>query len=1241
MGNLATEAQNANAEINKTKSGGIGGFVSGRAASIAQEIKSLALSYVGLQAAIGAVQGVVELANLGTAAARASKSFEILSGSAEKAQTNVLAIQRASNGTVDTLTAMKLGTQAAALGLASTTSEFERLVSAARLVTTVSASIKDVNDALAQLSLFAANENSFVRADQLGLGVTEVKDRMKELIAENENLTGSQAKLEASIQLINEKFGALTSTTEAQATGIEKLTIAYTEFQIALSSSTSPIQQIASSMADGFNQLSVIIAGTDAPVGVLLGNLQRLSEQTRIIENADPLAKGLSFLTGSDINDGSQKLNLVTASLESAISAVEQGIPGAGVYLGQIAQIATEVDQWNYATNDQIAQIQALNTELNNLITNGGKAQSDTANAAQAAALAAEQRAEVIQALAEPIPETLGAAASKSVGTLGLEQTLALLKQQKTLVDQSINELIASSVTDGDELALRIAEIQQAAQQAFADAVEAAPEPPEVDASVTAESFGILGQALADLNQGFVDFLPSTAALRDELISLSNEIAYTGVTTEEQAAQLQYLSEAAAAVGNEQSLLTAVTSELGAAFLSENEAAAATVDAMYQAQAAYLAGQLTATQYAGVMAALGGQLLSLASQAGVATSAILALNAAQGGASGLPGFAQGQAIGGGVAQRIQTQQAQRDREAARKAAERAAKEAEAAAKRAAREQESAAKRAGKELERAAKKAADELKSALKSVPGLFGRSPITKEQIDLANQGVPQNFADDYLRRLQDEVFNDKDWADVSIEEAKAALAKIGITASENNKAAFEQFAQAWDSSALFADKENLKFINQEAVKLQLDLQEKAKQGQANIYELFGIAVEEAVDSVASGIGGGGGASVGGGISGGAAGGITIPVKAELIPMTAADTTGATGGGGTFAITPTIDTQAIQDQLNLLTLPPFEVTAMGLADLQAQISGITTKVTVTASMATTAGADLASDLADQLAAQVPTFKSQGQTIGDVVKAGFSEAFNSVEGDQVVSTDLADAIIGDIGTQLGARVKRLEGVGAGVGDIIKASIAKDMGTVQWQDGEIVAPIANGLITAISTQVRGTTDGFKREGTSVAQLVMAGISGGLAGVSAEGIQSADLAFVLAGNLNTQFNTNANFFYASGQIPAENVLSGYKGYFSSDSNEGAPLVTPLVTAINTQIRIKAEDFKNQGITLAQYVQNGVAIGFNSESFKATLISVGESMYSAIRTGLLNAADGGDLVDMLGSKILADISQTVEQPQ
>lgn len=1243
MSGLANEAQRVGSSVN-SGGGGFGGFVSGRFSSFADEIKSLALGFVGLQAAIGGVNKVIDLAQLGTQAARASKSFEILSGSAERAQANIIAIQRASNGTISTLDAMKIGTQAAALGLANTSAEFERLVQTARLIVQVSPTINDIGEALTQLSLFASNEQSYMRADQLGLAAAEVKDRIKELIAENGNLTGSQAKLEASQQIILEKFGAVGASAEAQASGIEKLTVAWQEFNIAASTGTGIVQRSADALASGVNQMTVILTGTGAPLGLLLDNLERLQEETKAIENADFVAKGLNFFTGGDINAGSRNIQLVADSLASAIDAVEQNIPGAGEYLARIQEIAVSVDQWNYATDEQVAKLQQINTELNNLIASGGKAQAAALTAEQAAAAAAAQRAESILALADPAFESLSSAASKSVGQLGVENATNLLKQQRELLNQTIDELIASSVTDGDEIALRIAEAQQQAIQAFSDMAAMMP---EVDPSVTAGSFETINQAMQALNQGFVDFLPSASAVRDELASLAEEVMFTGVVTDEQAAALQNYASVAAAIADETSLLSAVTDELGISFLYANPEASGLIDAMYQAQASYLSGSITAEAYAGMISVLGQQLLILAQQAGVATGSILALVQAQAGLAGKGGFQVGAARGNAVAARISAQQDARDRQ-------RAIQEAERAAKRSAQEQERSAKRAGKELESAAKKAGQELKSALDKVPGLFRRTQVTEQDMKLSEAGVYQDKADEYLRRLQAEVEQGKDlFADVDIESAKQSLRDLGVQVADDSKVAFEQFADAYESGLLFADPANIeKYINKDAVERELELQKKAEEGKNNIYKAFGVVIDEAVDAVTGGAGGGGG------------GGISVG-DMDFTPQVAAAIDNSplfNGEPYLLNLDPVVDQNAIWSQLEMPAgggskgwnipvqpvmygpqpksgagFPAFNPTAMGLADLSQQAGG---KVEVTATLAPDAGSTLASDLADQLAKQVDTFKSQGGTIGDILLAGISESFNVIQGDQVVDTGVADGIIASIGAQLGAKMEVLKNVGKGAGEIVKSGLAENISSTQWVDGEMVAPIATGMVTAINTQIRSQSEAFKREGTTAGQLVMAGVSGGFGGTAGmNGEPSTDLAMAMVKALNTQFTTAQNFFYATGQPAAFSVMDGYKGSFVA-SGEGTPLVTPMITAINTQIRASSESLRAQGTTMAQYVQHGFTTAFNGESFKSAIIAAGETMGAYLEIGILSRISGGALVEAIGAQILADMSAEVEAP-
>ena len=170
-----------------------------------------------------------EIAALDTSVSRASKAFEIMSGSANEAEKRLRAIQSASGGTVTELQAIQIANQATSLGLAKSSGEFEKLTRAARAVTFVSPVIHDVQSAISELALASSNL-SFRRLDQLGLSVTEVKTRMSELKAMNSGIDDSQAFLAASVDALNSKFGALLNSTEAQAGGVERLSTAWANF---------------------------------------------------------------------------------------------------------------------------------------------------------------------------------------------------------------------------------------------------------------------------------------------------------------------------------------------------------------------------------------------------------------------------------------------------------------------------------------------------------------------------------------------------------------------------------------------------------------------------------------------------------------------------------------------------------------------------------------------------------------------------------------------------------------------------------------------------------------------------------------------------------------------------------------------------------------------------------------------------------------------------------------------------
>lgn len=128
---------------------------------------------------------------------------------------------------------------------------------------------------------------------------------------------------------------------------------------------------------------------------------------------------------------------------------------------------------------------------------------------------------------------------------------------------------------------------------------------------------------------------------------------------------------------------------------------------------------------------------------------------------------------------------------------------------------------------------DDLNSELKNVPGLFGASPVTQEQLDAAKAGVPQNFADDFVRRLGAEVANGNQEFGGLLPQAIDALNKIGVTPGGSPDAVLAQIKDTFASGRLFANPENLGLINADAVKASIAEQDQAKTGQQNIQSFF------------------------------------------------------------------------------------------------------------------------------------------------------------------------------------------------------------------------------------------------------------------------------------------------------------------------------------------------------------------------------------------------------------------------
>lgn len=1014
--------------------------------------------------------------------------------------------------------------------------------------------------------------------------------------------------------------------------------------------------------------------------------------------------------------DDSTQTGLIIASDEAIDSlakvseAVNAGVPGADRYEQQIKQIVDALINGATSAPEAVSALRKVNADLAALTSDPATQQAMQANQAKAAAqAAAAEQARIIAEQSEIVNKALTARAQKSAVEVGAEAAIEQLRQQKVLAEQAIQALVSSGTMGTDEIAINVAAMIEQLTAPF-DALE--------ERAVSVD-FSAIGSAFTSLNQSFVDFLPGIASARDELAVLSEELAYTGSMSAEQAAQFEYLSSVAYAVADSGSQLNGVVNELGTQFLSSNAYAAELVNQLFLAEAAFRNGQISAGQYAGMTAALTGNLLTLAQGAGIATNAIYALNQAQSDMSNLPGFAGGQQVGGSIAQRIQTQQAASGREQNRREMERY----NAAV---ARQQETSARRAGKALEDGAKKASDALKNALDKVPGLFSTTSVTEQDVKDTEMGIYKEKADEYLRRLRDEVVNGKQWEDVSIEEARAGLERAGLEVGNTAEQTLALLEKAMNDSSLYSAAENIPiFINEEAVKYAQDLQNKSEQGRKNIYEYFGVQVDEAVS-----------AATGGG--GGAPAPVAPPKLVDIDPYTDGMQTGLdeyVDKNGQLIQEQIANAPGLMVDLDKLfapgtalsvtttgamsmAAPASQMQPMSMNALASQKPGMAAQsLDITPTLPEDAAEKLALALGDQLSKQAAVFMSHGSSIGGNIINGLSAAM-SLNAKGETQIDVAGFIAGNLSAQAATFIAQGTGIatligqgideglaGAGstatiaptihpafvvaevekqniisaVGAIvptvnvalavsaeagtmttlvqslntelrkIQPDIAREGATVSAMlTGGITASlsstdtplsIAQPLLTALITDIATNAALFATPGTIVAQLIMAAMLAAMkGGQQAEGGGDTggggSLAMAMVTNLATQFSTNANMFYATGLIPAQNVEAGFKGY------QYAGMADSLQSQLTQAIAAKAAEFILTGSYIGGWIQQGINQAFTAEVNLSFAVNAGASWGTAFMKGALAAVGGGTLVQAISDKVITDLATEMEQP-
>jgi hypothetical protein len=205
------------------------------------------------QMASSVAQGTIELAKINVVINRSKSAFTQLSGGADQAKLKLDAVRRASMGTVNDLDAMQLANKAAALGMAKTAAELEKVVAVATKISMVMGG--DVGGILDNLSAAAANL-SFVRLDTMGISANATKVKMEELLKTEKGLSKEQAFLAAAVSVANETFKGIGEGADVAIDGTKRLQVAWDNLWTTIGA--SPVGDAAN---EALNNVADIFSG--------------------------------------------------------------------------------------------------------------------------------------------------------------------------------------------------------------------------------------------------------------------------------------------------------------------------------------------------------------------------------------------------------------------------------------------------------------------------------------------------------------------------------------------------------------------------------------------------------------------------------------------------------------------------------------------------------------------------------------------------------------------------------------------------------------------------------------------------------------------------------------------------------------------------------------------------------------------------------------------------------------------
>lgn len=417
--------------------------------------KSAGFAAKGIQglALAGGIAGVAALGNVAidTAMALSDQAASMrrvevagrsLAGGQENLNALLHAYKDAIGGAVTDGEALARLTSLQAIGFADNAREVERFVTAARGASLATGN--EIGYVIGQMQLAIANQST-MRLDQIGLGVSEVKARIDALKSANKELSEEGAYQEAIMSLLIEKYGRVARSAEAGATGVDNLRTALRQAREEMAEHTAQsFDDTANWFADRVNAFTEEVqnnAGRQAAswYGPMIEGIKNAiaaqEEELAVVER--------QLAAYRELDDGTAAYRLVIAQLEDAQKGLTAELASnrdmAREYAGTLGTLTGENQRAAFETGEMEQKAYAAAQAQREAGDAAQEAAPKIANIGLVAQLAAEQfdlavarvrsNTRSLQSIASDLVDNLGAAGTQS--WLGEQDAMLRLHQQR------------------------------------------------------------------------------------------------------------------------------------------------------------------------------------------------------------------------------------------------------------------------------------------------------------------------------------------------------------------------------------------------------------------------------------------------------------------------------------------------------------------------------------------------------------------------------------------------------------------------------------------------------------------------------------------------------------------------------------------------------------------------------------------------------------------------------------------